>query len=57
MKMEFGPTQEIELTTTAHRIWLFDSSFGYLVLFTEKEISPASLKLKVGKAIEAIRRG
>ncbi len=56
-KMEFGPTQEIELTTTAHRIWLFDSSFGYLVLFTEKEVSPASIKLKVGKAIEAIRRG
>jgi len=56
-RMEFGATQEIELVTTAHRIWLFDSSFGYLILFTEKEISPASIKLKVGKALETIRGG
>lgn len=56
-KMEFGLTQEIELTTTAHRIWLFDSSLGYLILLTEKEISSASIKLKVGKALETIRGG
>ncbi len=55
-KMEFGPTQEIELTTVAHRLWLFDSSFGYLVLLTEKNVSPASLKLRVGKAIETLRK-
>ena len=56
-KMELGLTQEIELTTTAHRIWLFDSPLGYLILLTEKEISPASIKLKVGKALQTIRGG
>jgi len=57
MRMKFGKAHQIELSTTSHKFWLFNASFGYLVLLTEKEISPGSLKLKAAKAIEALKGG